>query len=626
MDDSNDPLPGADPPTLPLRPVRRRAAGRAREPDRISDADRLSLRRFGVPLRARYRRFDTDPPPPESPYAEREQRSIPQWAGRADHYPASWSPRRAADGSYEHSAETFAHGAESLPHGTENTARRAENTARRAENAGPGAETTTRGAETAGRTPEHTTHDTENAAHSSADAGRGAHTAAHRDSASPPRPGGGRHRRRAAPRHGLASVVRDIVLVTFGKYGQYAITVITLPLIARILGPHGVGLLAIGMSSYFIGSLVVDLGVTQFLAARVHEADTSPGEVNRLRGTYAALRVTTVSVIGAALLASLLVGAPPALHMVLLGLFTGGFWSLSEDWLLIGQGRFGSSTIYQGVGRIGYLILLLVLLPQFPSASTAIVCLLVSSVPTVALTWWDSMRHFGRPARPSGVRAVLRLAAPVFTSRLLVTGYGQGSAAIYGAILSAASLGLYSAGDRLVRAIQSTLDPIGFALLPRMARRTDREDFWRTSIQALAGCVAIAIVATVTVWVSAPWLIHLVFGQEFADAVPLLRFEVLILPATTVTSYVTTAVLTVRQDTTGVLVGAIVGTCVAVAAMAVATRTQSVWTLVYGTVFAEISVAVWYIIRMRWLIVRERTMRRGAVGPATVLMRKGETA
>ncbi|WP_306364974.1 lipopolysaccharide biosynthesis protein [Nocardia sp. CC227C] len=421
-------------------------------------------------------------------------------------------------------------------------------------------------------------------------------------------------------------MLRDIVLVTFGKYGQYAITIITLPLIARILGPHGVGLLAIGMSSYFIGSLVVDLGVTQFLAARVHEAETGRGEVNRLRGTYAALRVTTVTVIGAALLASLLVGVPPALHMVLLGLFTGGFWSLSEDWLLIGQGRFGSSTIYQGVGRIGYLVLLLMLLPQFPTASTAILCLLISSVPTVALTWWDSVRHFGRPARPGGLRGMLRLAAPVFTSRLLVTGYGQGSAAVYGAVLSAASLGLYSAGDRLVRAIQSTLDPIGFALLPRMARRGDREDFWRTSIQALAGCVAIATLAAAAVWLSAPWLIHVVFGQEFADAVPLLRFEVLILPATTVSSYVTTAVLTVRQDTTGVLLGAIVGTCVAVVALAVATRTQSVWTLVYGTVCAEISVALWYIIRMRWLIVRERAMRRGAVGPATVLMRKGETA
>lgn len=577
MDDPNDPLRGVDPPTTPLRPFRPPrppTAGPARAAEPVSDADRMSLRRFGVPLRGRYRRFDANSPaPPEdSLYTRPESRSVPQWTGRADHYPVSWTPPRAEDGSYVKSA------AETPPP----------------------------------RTPPPQT----SSPLGTSDTGPPA-------SSQTPR---GRHRRQVAPQHGVASVLRDILLVTFGKYGQYAITVITLPLIARVLGPHGVGLLAIGMGAYFIGSLLVDLGITQFLAARVHEAEHNPDEVNRLRGTYFAIRATSVSLIGAALLLSLVIGVPPALHMALLGMFAGGFWSLSEDWLLIGQGRFGSSTMYQGAGRIGYLILLVVLLPRFPSASMAVLCLLISSVATVALTWWDSFRNFGPPARPHGLRIVLRTAAPVFTSRLLVTGYGQGSATIYGAILSAASLGLYSAGDRLVRAIQSTLDPIGFALLPRMARRSDHEHFWRNSFQALAAVVSIAVVAAIALWVSAPVLIHLVFGDDFAAAIPLLRVECLILPATTVTSYVTTAVLPVRQDTTGVLLGAIVGASVVAVALAVAMRTQSVWTLVYGTVFAEVSVALWYIIRMRWLILRERAVRRGAVAPANVLMRKGETA
>ncbi|MFJ4657377.1 lipopolysaccharide biosynthesis protein [Nocardia sp. NPDC088792] len=425
---------------------------------------------------------------------------------------------------------------------------------------------------------------------------------------------------------GIAAIIRDIGLVTFGKYGQYIITLVTVPLLARMLGPHGTGLLAIGMSSYFIGSLMVDLGVTSFLAARVHADDASDAEINGLRGTYLVIRATTLCLIGAALLASLAFGVSPKLHMVLLGLFAGGFWSISEDWLLIGQGRFGSSTMYQGVGRILYLILLVALLPRFPSASLAVLCLLVSSIATVALTWWDSFRHYGRPARPHGLKAVLRMAAPVFTSRLLVTGYGQGSAAVYGAVLEAASLGLYSAGDRLVRAIQATLDPIGFALLPRMARRGTHDQFWRNSIQALAACVTLASLAVISVWTLAPVLIHLIYTRDFDGAIPLLRVEVLILPATTVTSYVTTAILPVKRDTIGVLVGAIIGTCVALCGLAMAVRTQSVWALVYGTVSAEISVALWYIIRMRWLVVRERAQRRRAVEPAAVLITKGDLA
>ncbi|WP_280386548.1 lipopolysaccharide biosynthesis protein [Nocardia wallacei] len=411
--------------------------------------------------------------------------------------------------------------------------------------------------------------------------------------------------------HGRIAILRDIGYVSFGKYGQYVITVITLPLIARLIGPHGVGLLAIGMSAYFIGSLLVDLGITSFLAAKVHDA-ADGAAIDHLRGTYLAIRVTTLSALGAALLVSLPMGVPEPLHMILLGLFAGGLWSISEDWLLIGQGRFGTSTLYQGAGRIGYLALLVLWLPRMPTATTAILCLLLSSLLTIALTWWDALRTFGIPGRPRHVRQVLRIGAPVLTSRALVTSYGQGSAVVYAAVLDAVSLGLYSAGDRLVRAMQSLLDPIGFALLPRMARRGAEETFWRNATRSLLACLAAAGVATLGLWVAAPILVHVMFGNAFAAAVPLLRVEVLILPATTISSLVTTAVLPVRQDTAGVLIGAVLGTCVAAGALAVAVHTHSVWTLVYGTVAAETTVALWYLIRMRWLAVAERATRRTA--------------
>ncbi|WP_036570199.1 lipopolysaccharide biosynthesis protein [Nocardia sp. BMG51109] len=411
-------------------------------------------------------------------------------------------------------------------------------------------------------------------------------------------------------KHGPAAVLRDIGLVSFGKYGQYVITVVTLPLISRLLGPHGVGLLAIGMSAYFIGSLAVDLGITSFLAAKVHDIPAEAMYINQLRGAYLAIRTGTLGALGLALLAGLVADVPPQLHMILLGLFTGGLWSISEDWLLIGQGRFGSSTLYQGAGRVAYLVLLIVLLPRLPNASVAMLCLLVSSLLTIALTWGDSLRTFGVPARPRHVRQILRMGAPVLTSRALVTSYGQGSAAVYAAVLDAVSLGLYSAGDRLVRAIQSLLDPIGFALLPRMARRSGEKVFWHNAVRSLVACLTAAVLAVLCVWALAPVLIHVMFGSAFAAAVPLLRIEVLILPATTITSFVTTAVLPVREDTAGVLIGAVAGTCIAAGALAIAVHTRSVWTLVYGTVLAEVTVALWYVIRMRWLVLRERAAAR----------------
>lgn len=139
-----------------------------------------------------------------------------------------------------------------------------------------------------------------------------------------------------------------------------------MPLLARVLGPAGMGLLAVGMAAYFFGSIVVDLGMTPFLAARVPELRNTPAELQQVRTDYLTVRLMTLGVLGAALGAGWIAGVPPYVHMILLGLFTGGFWAASDDWLLIGQGRFIASAIYQGSGRITYLLLLVVLLPHSP--------------------------------------------------------------------------------------------------------------------------------------------------------------------------------------------------------------------------------------------------------------------
>jgi O-antigen/teichoic acid export membrane protein len=411
----------------------------------------------------------------------------------------------------------------------------------------------------------------------------------------------------------LLGIVRDIGFVSFGKYGQYLVTAVTVPLAARLLGAHGLGLLSIGMSAYFIGSLLVDLGIAQFMAAMVPKAD-----VGQLRGNYLAIRGSVLAVLVGALAAGLVLEVHGAVAMILLGLVAGGLSSMCEDWLLIGQGRFAASMAYQAVGRVVYLVLLVVLLPRHPSAVVALLCLPLSTLAVIALTWWDSIRRFGRPKRPQGLRPTLRMAAPVLTSRLLTAGYGQGSGTVYASVLDAASLGLFSAGDRIVRALQSLLDPIGFALLPRMARVAD-DRFWRRAVQALVSAVGVATAVAALLWTAAPFLIDVVYGDQFSDSVALLRVEALILPATTVTSFVITAVLTVRRDTTGMLVGGVLGTSIAVGWLLAATVTHSVWTLVWGTVCSEVGVALWYAYRMRWLVVRERRVAATASSLPRVL-------
>lgn len=405
----------------------------------------------------------------------------------------------------------------------------------------------------------------------------------------------------------IAAVARDIGFVSIGKYGQYLVTLATLPLLARVLGTAGLGLLAIGMSGYFLGALLVDFGMTSYLAARVPGADLAA-----LRGSYLALRGGVVAGLGAVLGITAISAVPQHISMIALGLFIGGFGALGEDWVLIGEGRFGASALYQALGRIGYLALLIGLLPRYPSATTALLCLLASTTLTVAATWIAVSHRHGRPGPLRLPKELLRTALPVLLGRLLTTGYGQGAPAMYSVALSPVALGLYSAADRVVRAVQSLLDPIGLALLPRLVRRDLDGTLRRDGVRALAVCVTIAAVAAATTWAAGPLLVHVLLGAAFTDAVAVLRVEVLILPATTVSSFVTTAILPVCRDTLGALAGALLGTGIAAVALCIALRTHSLWTLVYGSVLAEYSVAGWYLVRMWQVLARRTALPEGA--------------
>lgn len=411
-------------------------------------------------------------------------------------------------------------------------------------------------------------------------------------------------------RHG--SVIRDIAYVIFGRYGQYLITLVTLPLTARVLGPPGLGLLAVGMSSYFIGSLLGDLGITTYLAARVHDANLS-----RLRGGYLQIRGAILLVSLTGVVVAFALHAPQHVQMIALGLFGGALSAIGDDWVLVGEGRFGVQLVYQSIGRVLYLGLLVGLLPAIRTAEIALLCLIASSLVPVALSWWRTCRDHGLPQRPApGESAeMLRLAVPVLSARLLENTYEQGVATLFSPALSSHSMGIFSGSDRVVQAASSSLDAIGIGLLPRLARRGRRDDdvraLWtgiRTSLIAVA---ALSLSVAIAISLTAQWIVPLLFGHSFDQSIPLMRLEAFILPGTAIASFVTTAVLPVLGDAHAALRGSLIGTAIIAVALIQAFRDGSPTTVVWGIIAAESAVALWHLVRLRG--VRRRLMEKAVV-------------
>ncbi|NMD54104.1 oligosaccharide flippase family protein [Tsukamurella conjunctivitidis] len=389
--------------------------------------------------------------------------------------------------------------------------------------------------------------------------------------------------------------MRDVVLVSAGRYGQYAITLVTIPLCARLLGPAGTGLLAIAMSAYFLGALCTDLGITAFVAARAEK----PG-LDRLRGDYAGLRLAALTAFIALFLLAAALPVPRAVEMGALGLVVGSVGACGDDWVLLGTGRFGAVVIQQTAGRLVYLVLLIVVLPQVRTPEAAMACLLAGNLVAVGWSWARTLRDHGRPARPGPPTDLLRTGGPVLAARLLSSAYGPGAATVFAPALPPHALGLFSASDRPVQAAGSMLDAVGVSLLPRLARR-ESSAFWATARRSVAvvaaGGAALAAAATAL----APWLVPLIFGADFAGAVPLLQIQAWALPGLAVASFVATAVLPVLGDARGVLLAGATGATVIVATLLVALRTHDPRTVVIGIVAAQTAAAGFSVLRARRL-------------------------
>ncbi|MCS3779657.1 lipopolysaccharide biosynthesis protein [Tsukamurella ocularis] len=394
---------------------------------------------------------------------------------------------------------------------------------------------------------------------------------------------------------GSAGVLRDVVLVSAGRYGQYAITLITIPLCARLLGPAGMGLLAIAMSTYFLGALCTDLGIAAFVAARA----AKPG-LARLRGDYAGLRAAALAAFTALFALAAALPVPRAVEMGALGLVVGSVSACGDDWVLLGTGRFGAVVAQQTAGRVAYLALLIALLPQVRTPEAAMGCLLAGNLVAVGWSWARTLREHGRPSWPGPPRDLLRTGAPVFAARLLSSSYGPGAATVFAPALPPPALGLFSASDRPVQAAGSLLDAVGVSLLPRLARR-DGDAFWTTARRGVlvvaSGGAALAAAATAL----APWLLPAIFGEEFDGAVPLLQVQAWALPGLAVASFIATAVLPVLGDARGVLLTGAVGAAVIGATLVIALRTHDPLTVVAGIVAAQTAAAAFSVLRARRL-------------------------
>lgn len=341
----------------------------------------------------------------------------------------------------------------------------------------------------------------------------------------------------------VPSLRRNILYLGWGQLAQLLVPFLALPHLTRNLGVEGFGQMTWVMLIMHLGVLWVDFGfgwsVTREIAA--HRADRAKISALTLN-TWMAQACLCLLFMGTALLLAVLFA--PLEHWVL---YASGFT------LVLGQALFPLSlfqgmewmrpmVVFQVLGKLCSLVLILIWVRAPQDLSLAI--LFSGIAPVVsglsAILWLSWQRHIQWQA-PSwqAMRQLVAQSTLLFLSQGLISTYNLLIPLGVGWWAGSVELAWFNLADRLRKAAQLMLSPIGQALYPRMSWLAQHDpalaSAYVSRMMLFLGLPA--LLAGAGLWFGASLWMAWLGGPEFDGAVPVMRWLAFV-PAVVLVSHI----------------------------------------------------------------------------------------
>lgn len=311
---------------------------------------------------------------------------------------------------------------------------------------------------------------------------------------------------------------------------------VTLPWLARVLGPAELGLVVFVQSFSFVLGVLVEYGFNLSATRAIARQRDDP---EAMAWTAAGVLGAKLSLIGAATLAALaaLLLVPSFRHDPRLVAFGWGMAvlnGLSPVWFFTGIERLRLvATVDVAIRALTAAAIVLAVRHHGEGLRVLWIWTFGAGTSLAVLTALMYRRIPYRP--PTGrLRALaLREGRALFVAGAAVSLYTSATVFMLGLVVSSAQLALFAAAERLVRAAIRATGPISGAAFPRVnhlleAGRPARAQ--QLSLLVLAAVTALGSAAALALLWLAPWLVHVLLGDGFAGSVGILRILALLLP------------------------------------------------------------------------------------------------
>lgn len=309
---------------------------------------------------------------------------------------------------------------------------------------------------------------------------------------------------------------------------RYALPLVTLPFLARILAPEAFGLLALAQAIGLIVAVVVEYGfdvsATRDVAAASEDPQRRGSILAAVTGAKATLAVLATAAAAACAFAFAALRDEPIL--VLAALCAGILQGLAPLWFFVALERIREFAVLDVGAKLAAVALTFAfvrgprdawLVPAFQASMTllavgAAAVLIARSTPLSIPTRRD-------------VADAFRRGAPMFLFRSSATLYTTGNAVLLGIFAAPVAVAMYSGAERIAKGSTSAISPIGQAAFPRVARLVDTApaEAARLLRSALVLSCSVALALGVALFAFGPSIVQVALGPGYDDAVSVLR-------------------------------------------------------------------------------------------------------
>ena len=393
-------------------------------------------------------------------------------------------------------------------------------------------------------------------------------------------------------------VLQTLSALYVAQAANVILPLVTIPFLARALGAHEWGAIALAQACAAWLALVVDYGFSITATREVARANGDRGRVAELLAGVQGAKLVVACGAGLLALAATqwvpVLAAQPAaaLAAVVAGIAQG----FHPGWLFQGLERLRLVSAVDAALKVAATVATVLLVQAPGDGWLALACTAAawggSSLFANALAY----HHVGfRPLRWAATVTALSRGWQLFVYRVALSLYSTTNALLLGVLAPAAAVAYYAGADKVVRAPLNLLWPVIGALYPHANRigANDPAAAWRLARRTLAVATGAAALVGLGLALAAPEVVRLLLGQGYHDAVPALRIMTLLLPVIAASTVIGTQVMLPagmdRQFTRIAITAGVINIAVA---LALAPTLQHVG-MAWAVVASESGVLLW---------------------------------